>query len=103
MCTLFTVIYLEIAVKEQSHHNYTPITERVLVVERSTGNIVGVLGERLGLDEQLAKGISLVATILSSVGERVGAELVSFEVRYSSKLVSVEVRGRDLRIAVTSA
>lgn len=97
------VRYLEIATKERPHYNREFITEKVLVVERFTGNIVRVLGEKLGQDERLAKGISLAAAILSSVGESVGTKLVSFEVRYSSKSISVEVEDRDLRIMVAPA
>jgi hypothetical protein len=98
------VWYLETVVKEQSRHDHERalIIDRVLVIERSTGNIVKVLGERLGLDEYLAKGVTLAAAVLSSVGENVGARLVSFEVRYSSKLVSVEVDGKNLRVEISS-
>ncbi len=76
------------------------LPSRIIVVERSTGEIVDALGNVSELDEPLARAISIAVAALSSLEESFGGELRLVEVEYSAGRTIVLVDGNLVRIGV---
>lgn len=91
---------MEVAVK----HPITPsaltleLPDSVLVVERDTGEIIDVVGDRGVTNIPVAKATAVATAALSSLEDTLGTQLLRIEVMYSTASMVIEIDDRVFKV-----
>ncbi|MEM1623299.1 MAG: hypothetical protein QW543_04090 [Sulfolobales archaeon] len=75
---------------------------RVLVVDRSTGELIDVLGGGLEADSSIAKAVAIAVASLSALEGIIGGRLLRLEVEYSAGRAVAQVDGNAVRVSIRS-
>ncbi|MEM2007513.1 MAG: hypothetical protein QXG17_06730 [Sulfolobales archaeon] len=78
------------------------LPDRVLVIDRSTGELIDVLGDKLETNSSIAKAIAIAAAALSALENTVGGRLLKLEVEYSAGYAVAQVDGSIVKVSIRS-
>ncbi|MEM4836684.1 MAG: hypothetical protein QXX40_06405 [Sulfolobales archaeon] len=78
------------------------LPDRVLVVDRLTGELIDVLGDRLEANKSIAKAVAIAVASLSALEDVVGGEILKLEVEYSAGHAVAQVDGNIVKVSVRS-
>lgn len=78
------------------------LPDRVLVVDRNTGELIDVLGDKLETNSLVAKAVSVAIAALSTLEGAVGVKLVKFEADFFSGYFVAQIDGDVIKVSVRS-
>lgn len=86
----------------QTNRTAFDLSDRILVVDRRTGELLDVLGDRLESNSSIAKAVAVATAALSSLEGALGGTLQRLEVELSSGCAVVQVDKAVVKVHVRS-